>query len=140
MTPRYMFYELDKSVSFNTVASTRVYTLSTYASDLWFIMMVRDDTNEREIRKKNIKVLDQTAAVTGQPTRYARFAGTMVLDPTPDGVYSILVRYRRRPTELSTGDSTVLGREWDEPLILLSVVKGYNALEQPEKAGKHVSL
>lgn len=134
MEPEFTFYELDFEFTIVTVADQRAYDLSG-VNALWFILMMRDTTNEREVRKTSVKVIDRLATTTGQPNRYARFANTILLDPIPDDVYSLNVRYRLRPNELITGTSPVIGREWDEILVVLSTVKGYEALEQPEKAG-----
>jgi hypothetical protein len=143
MTPQYTFHELDSVTTFNTVANQRIYTpvhTGVPSNLMWFILMLRDVTNQREIRKKDIKELERRVETTGEPTRYARFSLDIYLDPTPNAVYSIRMRYRRRTGELIANGSTVLGREWDEPIILLSTVKGYEALEQPQKAERQLQL
>jgi len=134
MEPEYTFYELDTMDYVVTVANQRIYDLSPIAG-LWFILMLRDETNAREVRKTSIKVLDRAAYTTGQPSKYARFADTLELDPTPDGIYTLKLRYRRRPNILTSGAYPLLNREWDEVLVVLSTIKGYEGLEQPEKAG-----
>lgn|SRR5574342_157791 len=134
MEPEYTFYELDTIHLFDTVANQRVYDLSLVAG-LWFILMVRDMTNEREIRKTSIKVMDRLSQTTGQPNRYARFADTLELDPTPDDVYTIRIRFRYRPNELVAGSEMLINREWNEVITVLATIKGYEALEQPDKAG-----
>lgn len=133
MEPEYTFFELDTIHLFDTEADRREYDLSLVAQ-LWFILMVRDLTNEREIRKTSVKYLDRISLTTGQPIRYARFADTLILDPTPDDVYSIRIRFRYRPNELVSGEMPLINREWDEVIVGLSTIKGYEALEQPEKA------
>lgn len=131
MAPRFAFYELDKQATAVTTTSLRAYTLPT---DLWFILSVRDTTNNRKIRRSHWNIYDKRAATEGIPSTYARFGSTIELDPTPDGAYTLIIRYRYRPSELSSGVSPIVGREWDELLTVLSVIKGFEALEQPEKA------
>lgn len=133
LEPEYTFYELDREYTLNTVADQRDYDISVI-DDLWFILMIRDMDNEREIRKTSIKVMDRLSNSSGQPNRYARFAKTLELDPTPDDTYELRIRYRYRPNELITGTSPLTGREWDEIIVVKSTIKAYEALEQPEKA------
>lgn len=133
LSPRFPFFELDTSTTLTTVASTRTVSLSG-VTDLWFILTVRDTTNIRRLRKADVREFDEIAHTTGFPTRYARYGTDLELDPTPDGAYSLQVRYRKRAAELTTGGSHLLGREWDEVLIALGVLKGREALEQTEQA------
>ena len=142
LSPRFAFWELDQSSTFVTVASTREYSLSSI-TDLWFILDVVDETNDRRLDRRHIREFDniqQPTATDQQPTRYARFSTTLHLDPTPGGIYTIRVRYRKRPTELTAGGSHLLGREWDEPLIVGAVVKGWEALQQTQKAAEQKGL
>jgi len=133
MEPEFTFYELDTLDTIVTVANQRVYDLSTIAG-LWFILMIRDETNSREVKKTSVKYLDRIARSIGQPNRYARFADTLELDPTPDDAYTLTIRFRYRPNQLVSGAYPLINREWDEVLVVLATIKGYEALEQPEKA------
>lgn len=133
MEPEYSFHELDKSVTLITNADVREYDLSVY-TDLWFILGLRDETNEREVLRTHWKSFDRRAHATANPTRYTRFGSTLILDPTPDDVYTILIRYRRRVNEMTAGTSPEIPREWHSMLTHLATVKAYEALEQFEKA------
>jgi hypothetical protein len=139
LSPRFAFYELDTSGTFATVSTTRTYSLTSFTT-LWFLLTVRDTTNIRRLRQANVREFDEIQHVAGQPTRYARFGATLELDPTPDGAYTIQLRYRKRPDELVIGGSHVLGREWDEVLVALAVLKGREALEQTEQAAAQRQL
>jgi hypothetical protein len=143
LSPRFSFYELDKSNTFTTVVNLREYNIEGFG-DVWFLLGLRDVTNERKLKKSHWTVFDAksqpTAATTQTATHYARFGDFVELDPTPGSIYTIKARYRRRPTELSAGTDHPLGREWDEPITVLAVVKGYEALEQPEKAASQRTL
>lgn len=133
LSPRFAFFELDQSTTITTADGTRTYSLASI-TDLWFILSVRDTTNSQRLRRAHVREFDDIQYTEGQPNRYARFGNTLELDPTPDGTYTLTVRYRKRPSELSDGGSPVMGREWDEVLIALAVLKGREALEQTEQA------
>ena len=139
LSPRFSFYELDASTTFVTVDGTRTYSLAA-TTDLWFLLTVRDTTSTRRLRQAHVREFDEIQHVEGPPSRYARFANTLELDPTPDAVYTIQLRYRKRPAELVLGGTHVLGREWDEVLVALAVLKGREALEQTEQAAAQRQL
>lgn len=139
LSPRFSFYELDASTTLTTTASTRTYSLSS-VSDLWFILSLRDTTNVRRLRRANVRDFDEIQHTEGQPTRYARFGSSLEFDPTPDGTYTLTLRYRKRPPELASGSSPLIAREWDEVLIALAVLKGREALEQTEQAAAQRAL
>jgi hypothetical protein len=68
------------------------------------------------------------------PVRYTRFDDQIELDPIPDMDYPMTTRYRTRPPELVAGGNHLLTREWDEVLTTMAVQKGWEALEQWDKA------
>lgn len=131
MHPRANFYEIEKAATANTAASIRSYDLP---ADLWHILDIRDSTNNRKIRRKHWESFDRRAHTSGMPQLYARFGQTIELDPTPDATYTLIIRYKFRPADMATGDSPLISREWDEVLTVLAVTKGFEALEEQEKA------
>lgn len=141
LNPRFVFFELDQQVSFTTVPSSGVYDLTNIAPDLWFILDLTDTTNFRHLTRSHFQVLDRVTGTPGQPTRYYRFGMTVVMDPTPDGAYQIRLRYRLRPPDQTSGSNFAnLGTEWEEPIIVLSVIKGFEALDQRDKATEQRQL
>jgi len=57
------------------------------------------------------------------------------LYPTPSGGQGIQIFYRRIPAELSTDtDKTVIGIEWDEPLLQLAVIQSHIRLGEFDRA------
>jgi|SRR5438132_5418741 len=131
LNPTFEFFELDLSSTITTVATTVSYTLPT---DMWFILDLTDTTNSRKLERSHWQVLDRVVPTSGQVTRYARFGANIQLDPIPDKAYTLTLRYRKRPGELALGSSTALGREWDEVITLLAVMKGWEALSDHERA------
>ena len=85
-------------------------------------------------------MLDKITRVSGLSVRYARFGITIELDPIPSTVIALQLRYRKRPNELSSGSILITPREWDEPITVLAVVKGFEALDNKEKAGAQRQL
>lgn len=138
IAPRFGFYELDKEdTATTTVNGTRIYALPT---DVWWLRVVEDVTNDFLLRKKSVDELDYMSLTIGRPNRYARFGASVILDPTPDGAYNMRFRYRKRPSELSTGQSSVFGREWDEVLTVMAVKIGFEALGEHTKATEQEAL
>jgi hypothetical protein len=137
MSPRFSFFELDRKVTTATVASQREYDVPV---DMWFVLDIRDDTNNRKLVRGHWSEFDKRQAVLGIPSRYTRFQDKFEYDPTPLGAYTIITRYRIRTPELSDMQAPIFGREWDEPLTTLSIVKGFERLELPEEAAKFRTL
>lgn len=131
LSPKYRFYELERSASLNTEIGIIAYDLP---GDLWHILNLRDETNGREIRKDDWINLDRRRNTSGTPNRYTRFGTTIELDPTPDAVITIILRYKIRPSELSAGSTLLIGREWDEVVTTMATVKGFDAFEQTQQA------
>jgi hypothetical protein len=137
LNPRFSFYELDKGpVTFNTVASQAIYTVGVEipVGDFWFILDMRDNTNTRRVRRVHYTEIDKITQTLGQPVRYYRYSNTFTLDPIPDAVYTIQIRYRNRPADFVSGSNLLLGTEWEEPIMQLATIKGFEALDQRAKA------
>jgi len=140
MQPRFSFFELDKTSDNAILAATPSFDLSTIA-DFWFLLHLADTTNSRRLERSHIKVLDDLITTTGQVQRFARFGPIAYFDPIPDANFTLRVRYRRRATPLVSGTAfDDLGDEWEEPLVTLSVVKGWEALDQRDKASEQRQL
>lgn len=137
LNPRASFFELDKQATTQTIDTLRSYNLPT---DLWFILDVRDFTNSVKLRRGHWQTFDKRSPSSGTPRRYARFGNTIELDPTPNVAVDLIIRYRMRPTELSSSVALVTPREWDEVITTLSVAKGFEALQQFEEAAKQRQL
>lgn len=137
MSPRFTFHEIERIATINTVVGQYTYPLPT---GIWFILNIKDETSGREVRKGNYRSFDRRRRTTGIPNRYDRFGETIEIDPTPDTVVELHMRYRFRPAELSTGSVTIIGREWDEVITAIAVSKGFDALEQVEQATLQRSL
>lgn len=118
---------LEKIATFNTVASTRRYDLSTicgsadHSACMGVFNPLRDTTSKRPIRWRSAPYFDELdQSGTGAPLMFTHWAQQLELHPTPDGVYAVQVRYRVRPTRFSTldtTDSSGMAEEYDWPII-----------------------
>lgn len=136
LSPRFNFYELDFTQLFNTVNTIAEYTLSDVIAgdNLWYIVDVRDNTNNRIINQRFIKDYDRLVVTSGQPVRYYRFGDSLFLDPTPNAIYEISIRYKIRPQDLVSAGIALIEREWDEILVVMTVIKGLQAFKQWDEA------
>jgi hypothetical protein len=57
----------------------------------------------------------------GYPREYTRLGSKIYFYPTPGGTYTEVCYYKKKPSVLSADDDvTVLGSEWDQPIIKLA--------------------
>lgn len=144
MNPRFAFFELDASTFFVTIAGSDTYNVVPIEvfANFWHILDVRNVTagHERKLKRSHFSQIDRTVPTSGEPTRYYRFNRNITLDPVPDAVYAITVRYRRRPFELAPGSTFEINTEWEELIVTLAAVKAFTGLKQPEEAMKQKQI
>src|SRR5207253_11243935 len=118
---------------FNTVATVASYAIADIVSPLalatfWFVLDLRDNTNSRRIRRVHYTEIDKVTQTAGQPVRYYRYGTTINFDPIPDAVYTLQMRYRTRPGDFASGSDLILNTEWEEPIVALATMRGFEAL------------
>ena len=134
-------YVTEKSVNFNTVASTRTYALSTIASDIWFVKSLRDTTNKRKLAKHSWRSFEKTVENESTPSRYDRFGSDIILDPTPDAIVTIRMRYGAMVTLLSAdADVPITDHNLDEEIKAGAVWRGFQHLREFDKAKEIITL
>ena len=69
---------------------------------------------------------DSTARNT--PAEYSRLGGDLFLWPTPDAIYTILVKYRRTLLDLSQTNGPPIPQAWHEFILLGGVMRGFRAM------------
>lgn len=126
--------EFQSTTSIATVANTSAYNLQA-TDDVLAILGVRNGTTSVKANRRLVRgsyeefdEMDQdtsVSSVTGQPTKYFRYANQIVLyNKIPDAVYSITVRILERPATLSAdADTFPLELEWKEPVVLRAAQK-----------------
>lgn len=123
---RYMLDFMQSSTTFNTVASTASYALSTIAADLQQLTSLRitsPDNNERWLQPMTAEdfdrfIADPTSESEGAPEKYYLWNDTVYLYPIPDDAYTIAVRYIKTPTTVESGDQPDIPEEYQEILTL----------------------
>ena len=122
---QHRFYANRGSTDQPTIAATGSVTLP---ADVDTILNVADTTNHVRLTKMDrdqYVALDQSTA-TGKPTRYYREGTTLYLDPVPDGIYTIRVRYKKQITELAAaGDLPAIPTSWHNGITLLARYKHF---------------
>ncbi|PWT76632.1 MAG: hypothetical protein C5B60_03870 [Chloroflexi bacterium] len=140
LTPRFTFFQIDRSYTWVASRGVYIYQVSTATPDLWFIIDVRNEVYQTKLRRKDPTEFDRTWRIDGIPERYTRFQDHIEIFPTPDMDYPMTTRYRVRPPELEQGGAHMLTREWDEVLTTMAVTKGWESLEQWDKANSQKTL
>lgn len=102
-----------------TVAGTASYALP---ADCDIIMSVRDVTNTTKLKKIGKDKYDAKGVISnGKPTEYFRENNNLILWTTPDGAYTIRVRYKQAMTELSAGaDIPSVPTAWHDGIVALA--------------------
>ncbi len=137
MPEQYIFPELNTSASKSTTDGVAYVTVPT---DALYVATIDDTTSKRKLVnipwREYIKHPDRaTTTSEGAPTKWVRYGLNLYLYPTPDATYALTVYYRKRPAELvNASDVTLVGDEWDEPILKLAVIQSFRRFGEYEKA------
>lgn len=138
--------ELWVSTTFTATSGVAEYpfaTMSTPVTDLLAVLMVRDSTDDVQVRRGSMRnYFDHKIDTTnnsnlGDPRRWTRFGNTLVLySKIPDSTSRTLrMIYLQRPAELTADTDTFpLNREWERPVALLASALTWTDLNNAEKA------
>jgi len=133
--------ELDDTDTMNTAADDPDYSKPT---DSLFIVSMYDTTNSQPLRWRSVRWYDDNRSTTsGKPQNYAEFANLVYIDPTPDGVYAIQRRFRKKvDIPVLTADShvPVVSEIWHEAIELAATYRGARALRYPDAPGWKADL
>lgn len=117
----FRFYELENtSTSTTTVSGTASYAVPTGCRQTISIV---DTTNKNKLEPRDIAWYEQqdtSTDVTGAPEYYVRYGSNYLLWPTPDGAYSLRIRYTALPDTITTGEEPVYSVEWHRVLVFLA--------------------
>ena len=113
---RFNFEEMHVEETFPTISGTDRYTIPT---TIHSIIDLRDQTNNRIMKRVDIRAYDRMTRSSGAPFRYTRWNDCLILDPKPNVVVTMLIRHIRALTELSAdADLILLSRDWDYAIML----------------------
>ena len=143
---QYGFDQIDTDTSITTAASTAEYELS--VSDVMEITNVVDTTNTFALltmSEDQYHDYTQGGSTTGTPySWYIDGVGSnnrwnIKFWPTPAGIYTIKVYYKKVPAELvlsPAATSAIIPEAWDDSIIYRAVARGWMMLGDPDAAGK----
>lgn len=120
--------ELETSSSATTTDGTAYVSVPT---DCIAIRTVFDETNDRKLTyiplAEYLAYTDRaTTSAEGDPTEWTRAGSKIYLHPTPGTTGDTLtIHYKKRPSDLSGTSTTIIGDEWDEPIVILASQKGF---------------
>lgn len=117
-----------QSAATNTSDGTAYISVPT---DCLFIRSIWDSTSDVKLSKISLsEYLSRTGRATataeGAPRQWVRRADATkgndyaYLYPTPDATYAMVIYYRAKPAKLTGTNTTVIGMEWDEPIVTLA--------------------
>lgn len=108
-------------------------------SDSIFVHTVWDMTNDNMLDYRDHGwYVEQTgratAASEAEPNSWTPYSNKLYLYPTLDDEYNFTIYYRKRIADLAGSEATVIGAEWDEPILMFAVMRGYMFLRDFDKA------
>jgi len=108
-------------------------------SDSIFVHTVWDMTNDNMLDYRDHGwYVEQTgradADSEAEPTSWTPYSNKLYLYPTLDDDYNFTIYYRKRVEDLTGTDTTVIGGEWDEPILMFATMRGYMFLRDFETA------
>jgi len=105
-----------------------------------YITEVFDTTNGRKLTqipwKKYIEYTDRTdTSCEGDATEWTRYSSYIYLHPTPSTTSDTLtIYYKKLVADLTGSETTIIGAEWDEPILELAAYKAFQHIGEYEKA------
>jgi hypothetical protein len=95
---------LEKTTTITTAAGTAAYTLT---SDRVRLLAVVDGAQNRLLDEVEITWIDEAGDASGRPQVFAEYGSNATFWPTPDGVYSLTVRYSSKSATLTSDSANV---------------------------------
>jgi len=128
---RFYFPELETSEAGATTDGTAYID---YPTSCYYPQDLYDATNNRHLKwipwKQYISKTDRAdTSQEGEPHSWTRRADSntqyIYLYPTPDTDDEVItIYYRQKVTDISGTSTTLIGEEWDEPILYLAMIKG----------------
>lgn len=97
-------------------------------TDLWWPQIVRDETNDRLIDSIEMQKMLAKRVSTGVPTEYYWWGNVFNFDKAPSTNLTLKIWYKKRPEELTAGQSPVIGREFDLLIIMRAALIGHETV------------
>ena len=113
--------------------------ISTPSSCL-FVTQVFDTTNSRKLDwipwRKYVDYTDRTDTTKeGDATEWVRYGERIYLHPTPGTTGdTFTIYYKKLVADLTGTDTTIIGAEWDEPILELAAYKAFRHIGEYDDA------
>jgi hypothetical protein len=137
MNKSFWFPQLETSCTATTTAGVAYILTPADALIVRRVMNTTDNAYLKPITKDEYykRLSKSVTASRGTPTEYVRLGTSIYLSPTPDAATALTIYYRKVPAALvEDTDVTVLGTEWDEPILKLAVIRAHQALKEYDLA------
>jgi hypothetical protein len=121
--------------AFSNIVPTGDYNICTLDVVLWTDFPL--NSTQIRLETTSYQEADLVTRYTGQPVKWYRFADTIGFVPVPDKNYQVQARiYKMHPINDNLLNQTqiLIGRNWNEVLVMMAVEKGFTELLQYEKA------
>jgi hypothetical protein len=113
-------------------------------ADFLFPVSMRDLTNNIPLRARDIRWYERKRSTqSGKSYNYIIYGSSLILDPTPNTVNTLVLRYRQKlalPVLVQDTDIPVVGEEWHEGLVLGATYRGTSSLGYPDAAKWQLDL
>lgn len=117
--------DLEAAQSIATVAGTSFYALNSDAVRVRSLHFVGDPESLTQV---DLRDVDDSPAATGRPTDYAFNGSGITLYPSPDGAYTLELRYWRNALSLSNdGDVVDIPADYEDLLVTFARAKLFRA-------------
>lgn len=132
--------ETESSTTITTVAGQREYELPPSFESLRISSFVDPDSGQHtKLDRISIKdyenIYQDDSDAEGPPTKYYRQNDSIVLWPTPDQVYTIVIYYLQTLDDLSDADpNPALPKSWQELVLLGATWRGFLQVNDYTKA------
>ncbi len=132
--------ETESSMTFPTVAGTRQYSLPASFESLRISAIVDPDSLQHtQLDKFSIKqyenVYSDDEDQRNIPTNYFRGNEDIILWPTPDDVYTVVIHYKSTLADLSDANvDAALPKSWQELLLFGATYRGFIRFNDYDKA------
>lgn len=132
------FFDEVAQVSSTNVINAQSELITGWTSDdVLYIHTVRDDTNNKIIREKNLQtLLSQAVDADAIPRKYARWESTLYFNTTPTSSANqptSTLWFVQRPTAWTGNNLPLIPEEWHVVLVYAAAEIGWLALQNKEK-------
>lgn len=140
---KFKFRETDEDYTFSTVAGTREYDLPTGLSSIDRLSLI--DTNDKhqqliQVSLDNaIQLKDDDSSSEDQPIKYQRRGDKILLYPTPDDVYTIVLYYQATLADVLSGGPAI-PQDWHEIILYGAVSRGHSRFGSIQKSSAFAQM